>query len=60
MTVQDAVNLTLETSNMKNKGLINVLNMGKPINIYSMILKILNDSNVELYNENKKNGIKQT
>ena len=58
MTVQDAVNLTLETSNMKNKGLINVLNMGEPINIYSMILKILNDSNVELYNENKKNGIK--
>ena len=58
MTVQDAVNLTIETSNMENRGLINVLNMGKPINIYSMVMKILNDSNIEIYNEKKKKGLK--
>lgn len=58
MTVQDAVNLTVETSNMENKGLINVLNMGKPINIYNMIMKILSDSNIDTYNKNKKDGIK--
>ena len=58
MTVQDAVNLTIETSNMENRGLINVLNMGKPINIFSMVMKILDDSNIKVYNENKKEGIK--
>ena len=59
MTVQDAVSLTVETSNMENRGLINVLNMGKPINIYSMILKILNDSNIDIFEKNNNNqGIK--
>tara|TARA_S200000501_G_C20866506_1_gene762116 strand:- start:1324 stop:3156 length:1833 start_codon:yes stop_codon:yes gene_type:complete len=58
MTVQDAVNLTIETSNMENRGLINVLNMGEPINIFSMVMKILDDSNIQVYNENKKEGIK--
>ena len=58
MTVQDAVNLTIETSNMENRGLINVLNMGKPINIYSMVMKILKDSNIQTYNKNKKEGLK--
>ena len=58
MTVQDAVNLTVETSNMENRGLINVLNMGEPINIYSMVMKILEDSNIEIYNERKKEGLK--
>ena len=59
MAVQDAVSLTVETSNMENRGLINVLNMGKPINIYSMVLKILNDSNIDIFEKNNNNqGIK--
>ena len=57
MTVQDAVNLTIEASNMENRGLINVLNMGEPINIYSMVKKILKDSNIEINNQNKKDGL---
>ena len=35
--------ITIEASDSKNRGLINVLNMGKSINIYSMVLKILKD-----------------
>ena len=42
-----------------DRGLINVLNMGKPINIYSMVLKILNDSNIDIFEKNNNNqGIK--
>ena len=54
MTVQDAVNLTIEASDSKNRGLINVLNMGKSINIYSMVLKILKDSNIKTIIDLKK------
>ena len=58
MTVQDAVSLTIETSNMESRGLINVLNMGKPINIYSMVMKILKDSNIDIYSDDNKEGIR--
>ena len=58
MTVQDAVNLTIQASDIPNRGLINVLNMGVAINIYELVKKILKDNNILVSDMGDKNSIK--
>ena len=47
MTINDAVNLTLQATQLSNKGQIYVLDMGKPINIYELVKKIIINSGKE-------------
>ena len=47
MTINDAVNLTLQATQLSNKGQIYVLNMGDPINIYELVKKIIKNSGRE-------------
>ena len=47
MTINDAVNLTLQSTQLSNKGKIYVLDMGKPINIYELVKKIIINSGKE-------------
>ena len=45
MTINDAVNLTLQAAQLSGNGKIFVLDMGQPINIYELVKKILINSN---------------
>ena len=45
MTINDAVNLTLQAAQLNDDGKIFVLDMGEPINIYELVKKILINSN---------------
>ena len=48
MTIQEACHLVLQTTNIKKKGEIFILNMGKPINIFQLakdLAKIKNKIN---------------
>ena len=47
MTINDAVNLTLQSTQLSNKGQIYVLDMGKPVNIYELVKKIIINSGKE-------------
>ena len=44
MTISDAVNLTLQATQLSNKGQVYVLDMGEPINIYELVKKIIINS----------------
>jgi len=59
MTINDAVNLTLQSTQLSNKGQIYVLDMGKPINIYELVKKIIINSGKEnLINNIKITGLR--
>jgi FlaA1/EpsC-like NDP-sugar epimerase len=59
MTINDAVNLTLQATQLSNKGQIYVLNMGDPINIYELVKKIIKNSGREdLINKIKIVGLR--
>lgn len=59
MTINDAVNLTLQATQLSNKGQIYVLNMGNPINIYELVKKIVKNSGREdLINKIKIVGLR--
>lgn len=59
MTINDAVNLTLQSTQLSNKGQIYVLDMGKPINIYELVKKIIINSGREnLINKIKITGLR--
>jgi FlaA1/EpsC-like NDP-sugar epimerase len=55
MTIQDAVSLTIQSQIIGETGKINVLNMGKPINISDIINKILLQNNIKIKNNSNKN-----
>lgn len=60
MTINDAVNLTLQSTQLSNKGQIYVLDMGKPINIYELVKKIIINSGKEnLINKIKITGLRK-
>ena len=40
MTINDAVNLTLQATQLSDNGQIYVLDMGEPINIYKLVKKL--------------------
>ena len=48
MTITDAVNLVIESPIMNECGNTFVLKMGKPINIYQMVLGIIKKNNLSL------------
>ena len=56
MTINEAVSLVLETLTFKNNNLFYVLNMGEPLNILSMVKKIINISGFQ-YSEKAKLGM---
>lgn len=53
MTISDAVSLVLKSTALKKNGKILVLNMGKPINIYSLIKSFLKENNLIEKNSNE-------
>lgn len=59
MTINDAVNLTLQSTQLSNKGQIYVLDMGDPINIYELVKKIIiNSGRKSLINKIKITGLR--
>jgi UDP-N-acetyl-D-glucosamine 4,6-dehydratase len=59
MTINDAVNLTLQSTQLSNKGQIYVLDMGDPINIYELVKKIIiNSGRKNLINKIKITGLR--
>ncbi len=59
MTINDAVNLTLQATQLSNKGQIYVLDMGEPINIYELVKKIIiNSGREELIDKIKITGLR--
>ena len=48
MTITDAVNLVIESQIMNESGNTFVLKMGKPINIYKMVLGIIKKNNKKM------------
>jgi len=55
MTIKDAVNLVIKSTEMKLNGDVYVLNMGKPIKIFDIAIKVLKSLDLKLYDE--KTGI---
>lgn len=59
MTISDAVNLTLKSTQLSNKGQIYVLDMGEPINIYQLVKRIIiNSGREDLINKIKIIGLR--
>lgn len=56
MTIKDAVNLVIKSTEMELTGDVYVLNMGKPIKIYDIATKILRSLDLKQYNEKNKTG----
>ena len=56
MTIKDAVNLVIRSTEMELTGDVYVLNMGKPIKIYDIAIKILKSLNLTVYDHNSQNG----
>ena len=55
MTIKDAVNLVIKSTEMQLTGDVYVLNMGKPIRIYDIAMKILKSLDLKAYDE--KTGV---
>ena len=59
MTINDAVNLTLQATQLSNKGQIYVLDMGEPINVYELVKKIIiNSGREDLIDKIKITGLR--
>ncbi len=59
MTINDAVNLTLQATQLSDKGQIYVLDMGEPINIYELVKKIIiNSGRDDLLSKIKITGLR--
>ncbi len=59
MTINDAVNLTLQAAQLSDNGKIYVLDMGEPINIYELVKKILlNSDRSDLIKKIKVTGLR--
>lgn len=59
MTINDAVNLTLQATQLSDKGKIYVLDMGEPINIYKLVKEIIiNSGREDLINKIKITGLR--
>ena len=59
MTINDAVNLTLQATQLSDKGQIYVLDMGEPINIYKLVKEIImNSGREDLINKIKITGLR--
>ena len=55
MTIKDAVNLVIKSTEMKLTGDVYVLNMGNPIKIFDIAMKILKSLDLKVYDE--KTGV---
>ncbi len=59
MTINDAVNLTLQATQLSDKGQVYVLDMGEPINIYKLVKEIIiNSGKEDLINKIKITGLR--
>ena len=56
MTIKDAVNLVIKSTEMELTGDVYVLNMGKPIKIFDIATKILRSLDLKQYDEKNKTG----
>ena len=56
MTIKDAVNLVIKSTEMELTGDVYVLNMGKPIKIFDIAIKILKSLDLKQYDEKNKTG----
>lgn len=56
MTISDAVSLVLRSSNLKKNGMIYILNMGEPVNIYELIKSFLKENDLTEKSNKNKNG----
>lgn len=56
MTIPEAAQLIIQVGSLSKKGKIYILDMGKPINIYSIAKRMINLSGLSIRNENNKNG----
>ena len=56
MTIKDAVNLVIKSTEMKLTGDVYVLNMGEPIKIFDIAIKILKSLDLKPYDEKTLQG----